>query len=51
MQNTFNPKFRKALAGASFVTTQFRVGLLPTRALDEKIPLSYGMFGQETNGA
>ncbi|MEW9677676.1 6-phospho-beta-glucosidase [Lentibacillus sp. L22] len=42
---------RKALKDADFVTTQFRVGLLNARVKDERIPLSYGMTGQETNGA
>lgn len=42
---------REALPGADFVTTQFRVGLLNARIKDERIPLSYGMLGQETNGA
>ncbi len=42
---------RKALKDADFVTTQFRVGLLPARIKDERIPLSHGMTGQETNGA
>lgn len=42
---------REALVGADFVTTQFRVGLLNARIKDERIPLSYGMLGQETNGA
>lgn len=41
---------KEALKGASFVTTQFRVGLLDARIRDEKIPLSKGMLGQETNG-
>lgn len=41
---------REALKDADFVTTQFRVGLLPARIRDEKIPLSFGMIGQETNG-
>lgn len=40
----------QALKGASFVTTQFRVGLLDARIRDERIPLSKGMLGQETNG-
>ncbi|HFU6577434.1 TPA: 6-phospho-beta-glucosidase [Enterococcus faecalis] len=40
----------EALKDADFVTTQFRVGLLPARALDERIPLKYGTIGQETNG-
>ena len=42
---------REALKDADFVTTQFRVGLLPARIKDERIPLYYGMLGQETNGA
>lgn len=41
---------RLALAGADFVTTQFRVGLLAARQKDEAIPLKYGVIGQETNG-
>lgn len=41
---------REALKDASFVTTQFRVGLLAARIKDEKIPLKFGMIGQETNG-
>lgn len=42
---------REALAGADFVTTQLRVGQLKARELDERIPLSHGYLGQETNGA
>lgn len=42
---------REALKDADFVTTQFRVGLLDARIKDERIPLSYDMLGQETNGA
>lgn len=42
---------REALKDADFVTTQFRVGLLNARIKDERIPLSHGMLGQETNGA
>lgn len=42
---------RKALKNATFVTTQMRVGRLPARILDERIPLSHGIIGQETNGA
>ncbi|WP_088042724.1 6-phospho-beta-glucosidase [Bacillus sp. EAC] len=41
---------REALRDADFVTTQFRVGLLEARAKDERIPLKYGVLGQETNG-
>lgn len=39
-----------ALAGADFVVTQIRVGRLPARILDEKIPEKYGLIGQETTG-
>ena len=42
---------RAALRGADFVSTQFRVGLLDARIKDERIPLSHGVIGQETNGA
>ncbi|QDP41825.1 6-phospho-beta-glucosidase [Radiobacillus deserti] len=41
---------KEALSGADFVTTQLRVGLLDARAKDERIPLKYGVIGQETNG-
>lgn len=42
---------KEALKDADFVTTQLRVGLLKARAKDERIPLSHGFLGQETNGA
>lgn len=42
---------RTALKDADFVTTQMRIGRLPARVADERIPLSHGMIGQETNGA
>ena len=41
---------RRALEGADFVTTQFRVGGLEARIRDERIPLKYGCIGQETTG-
>jgi 6-phospho-beta-glucosidase len=41
----------EALKDADYVTTQFRVGLLDARVKDERIPLSHGILGQETNGA
>ncbi|WP_103127237.1 6-phospho-beta-glucosidase, partial [Lactiplantibacillus paraplantarum] len=40
-----------ALKDADFVSTQFRVGRLPARIKDERIPNYYGLIGQETNGA
>ena len=39
-----------ALKGADFVLAQIRVGKLPARVKDEKIPLKYGLIGQETCG-
>lgn len=42
---------REALKDADFVTTQIRVGQLSARNKDERIPLSHGVIGQETNGA
>ncbi|MFY2735846.1 6-phospho-beta-glucosidase [Pseudocitrobacter faecalis] len=42
---------RDALRDADFVTTQLRVGQLKAREKDERIPLSHGYLGQETNGA
>jgi 6-phospho-beta-glucosidase len=38
------------LEGADFVITQIRVGGMDARAKDEKIPLKYGIIGQETTG-
>lgn len=40
-----------ALEGADFVISQFRVGQIEARILDESIPAKYGLVGQETNGA
>ncbi len=40
----------EALQGADFVLCQIRVGGLPARALDEKVPLRHGVIGQETTG-
>lgn len=42
---------KEALKDAAFVSTQLRVGGLKAREKDERIPLSHGMIGQETNGA
>jgi len=41
---------REAIAGADFITTQMRVGLLEARRRDEHIPISHGVIGQETTG-
>ncbi len=40
----------EAIAGADFILTQIRVGSNAQRVLDEKIPLQYGVIGQETTG-
>ena len=40
----------EALDGADFVVTQIRVGKLPSRIIDETIPLKYNLIGQETTG-
>ena len=40
-----------ALYGADFVDTQIRVGGNTQRVVDEKIPMKYGLVGQETTGA
>jgi len=42
---------RIAIKDADFIITQFRVGGLKCRALDEEIPLKYNLIGQETTGA
>jgi 6-phospho-beta-glucosidase len=41
----------EAIEGASYVLAQIRVGKLEARINDEKIPLKYGLLGQETTGA
>lgn len=41
----------ETLTGADYVFAQIRVGMLPARIRDEKIPLKYGLLGQETTGA
>jgi len=41
---------REAIAGASYVTTQLRVGKMPARRGDEYLGLRHGLIGQETTG-
>jgi 6-phospho-beta-glucosidase len=41
---------KAAITGAKFILTQIRVGGNAQRILDEKIPLKYGVIGQETTG-
>jgi 6-phospho-beta-glucosidase len=40
-----------AIEGADYIFAQIRVGGLAARIQDEKIPLKYGLLGQETTGA
>jgi 6-phospho-beta-glucosidase len=42
---------REAIAGADYVLTTFRVGGSRSRITDERVPLRYGVLGQETTGA
>lgn len=41
---------QEALFEANFVISQIRVGGMTARMLDEKIPLKFGIVGQETTG-
>lgn len=41
---------REAIRGASYVTTQLRVGMMPARRNDEYLGLRHGLIGQETTG-
>lgn len=45
---TEDPK--EAFTGIDFVFAQIRVGKMEMREIDEKIPLKYGLVGQETCG-
>lgn len=47
-KRTENPK--EAFKGVDFVFSQIRVGKIEMREKDEKIPLKYGLVGQETCG-
>jgi 6-phospho-beta-glucosidase len=47
---TLTDDLDESLRDADFVLTQIRVGRLEARILDEKIPLKYGLIGQETTG-
>ena len=49
-QVTLNLKRPQAIEGAQFVLSSMRVGQMPARIRDEKIPLKYGVLGQETTG-
>ena len=41
---------RLAIAGASYVITQLRVGMMPARRNDEYLGKRHGLIGQETTG-
>lgn len=41
---------REAIQGASYVTTQLRVGMMEARRADEYLGLRHGLIGQETTG-
>lgn len=41
---------KEGLQDAEFIITQIRVGGLDARSKDERIPLKYGIIGQETTG-
>lgn len=47
-KRTENPE--EAFTGVDFVFSQIRVGKIEMREKDEKIPLKYGLVGQETCG-
>ncbi|QPC84039.1 glycoside hydrolase [Phototrophicus methaneseepsis] len=47
---TAHTDYRSALADADYVLTTFRQGGFEARAQDERIPLQYGIIGQETIG-
>jgi len=48
---TLTDDMDRALDGTSFVFAQVRPGRMEGRIRDEKIPLKYGLLGQETTGA
>ena len=56
LENDMEPRITRtsdlscALDGADFVVAQIRAGRLEARIRDEKIPLSFGLIGQETTG-
>ena len=48
LTSTYNAK--EAVSGADVVISQMRPGCLQGRVKDEKIPLNFGLIGQETTG-
>jgi len=49
-QVTMSTDRQEAVSGASYVITQFRVGMIPARREDEYLGLRHGLVGQETTG-
>ena len=49
-QVTLSTDQREAIRGASYVTTQLRVGMMEARKNDEYLGLRHGLIGQETTG-
>jgi len=47
---TLSTDQREAIRGASYVTTQLRVGMMEARKNDEYLGLRHGLIGQETTG-
>ena len=47
---TLSTEQRDAIRGASYVTTQLRVGMMEARKNDEYLGLRHGIIGQETTG-
>ncbi|MCD6290301.1 MAG: 6-phospho-beta-glucosidase [Anaerolineae bacterium] len=41
---------QRAIEGAHYIVNQIRVGQMAARVRDEKIPLKFGVIGQETTG-
>jgi maltose-6'-phosphate glucosidase len=48
LKRTEDPK--EAFTGTDYIFSQIRVGKIEMRELDEKVPLKYGLVGQETCG-
>ncbi|HLI07494.1 MAG TPA: hypothetical protein VKV40_13065 [Ktedonobacteraceae bacterium] len=46
----YTTDMKAAIKDADFVLTTFRTGGMQARRLDEKVPLKYGLIGQETVG-
>lgn len=47
---TLSTDQREAIRGATYVTTQLRVGMMEARRNDEYLGLRHGLIGQETTG-